>query len=247
MLTSYIFHRHHAQSADERPWLLAVDTSAERAGIALFDGDDLHEATWSAARTQTTQVLVRIEQQMRALEIGPDELGSVAVASGPGTFTGLRVGVSLAKGFALGRQIPLLGIPTLRATALPWMLANVPVVAVLPAGRGRLVWQSFRVDHLADDEQAMPVNGTPQELLDGVDDLQVNAIVGELPPALQGALESSPVPVVAQPGLGSRIGAIARLGWSRQLRGERDDLATLEPTYIHGTTQAPRPVRDGRP
>lgn len=238
MLTSYIADEQSAREASYQHWLLALDTSTELAGIALYDGERVHQSSWSAGREQSTQVLSRVHQHMEVLGIGPQDLGAVAVATGPGSFTGLRVGLSLAKGIALGGGIPIVGIPTLQAIALPWLLAGVSVIAVLPAGRGRVVWQRFRIDHLAEDEALEPRNTDAEELKLVADSAGVHAIVGELPPSLAAMLTGSHVPMATQPSLGSRIGSVAMLGWWRYLQGESDDLAVLEPTYVHGVPKS---------
>lgn len=231
-----------ADHGGTRRWLLAIDTSSDRAGLALFDGEALHECAWPAERRQTTEVPPRIADLLASAGLAPDDLAGVAVAIGPGTFTGLRVGLSLAKGLAMAEGLPIAGVPTLEATALPWTRAGRSVIAVLPAGRGRLVWQ-----RCGGVEGSVPVNGTPAELLAALEEGTVDAVVGELPPALREALTDAPVPVLAEPGLASRIGAVARLGWAALAAGRADDLATLEPIYVHGTPKATRAVRDKGP
>jgi tRNA threonylcarbamoyladenosine biosynthesis protein TsaB len=223
--------------------LLAIDTSADRAGLALFDGERLWECAWPAGRAQTTQVPPRIAALLAEAGLTTADLGGVVVAIGPGTFTGLRVGLSLGKGLSMAHGIPIVGVPTLEATALPWIAAGRAVVAVLPAGRGRLVWQRFSPQVVGGG----PVNGTPDELLAALGDAPVDAVVGELPEALREALATAPVPVLAEPGLTSRIGAVALLGHRRLAAGETDDLAALEPVYVHGTPKVSRPVRDATP
>lgn len=237
MLTSYSLPRQDASLPPRPGWLLAIDTSSDRAGLALFDGEALHECAWPADRRQTTEVPPRIADLLGRAGLTPADLGGVAVAIGPGTFTGLRVGLSLAKGLAMAASLPIVGVPTLDATALPWLLAGRPVVAVLPAGRGRLVWQRF-----VPGEVSAPVNGTPAELLEALG--EVDAVVGELPKSLREALGGASAPLLAEPGMASRIGAVARLGWDALAAGGADDLATLEPIYIHGIPKATRPVRD---
>jgi tRNA threonylcarbamoyladenosine biosynthesis protein TsaB len=227
-------------ASDLTGWLLAIDTSSDRAGLALFDGEALHECIWPAERRQTTEVPPRIADLLERAGLTPAGLGGVAVAIGPGTFTGLRVGLSIAKGLAMAVGLPIIGVPTLEATALPWTLSGRPVVAVLPAGRGRLVWQRF-----APGERAEPVNGTPAELLEALG--EIDAVVGELPASLREALAGAPAAVLAGPGLASRIGAVARLGWEALVAGRVDDLAAMEPIYVHGTPKAARPVRDPNP
>jgi tRNA threonylcarbamoyladenosine biosynthesis protein TsaB len=230
------------EPAPQPGWILAIDTSSERAGLALFDGEALRECAWPAGRRQTTEVPPRIADLLASASLMPSDLGGVAVAIGPGTFTGLRVGLSLAKGLAMAEGLPIVGVPTLTATALPWTRAGRSVMAVLPAGRGRLVWQRF-----SEGEETSPVNGTPPELLAALQERAVDAIVGELPPLLREALAGAAVPVLADPGLASRIGAIARLGREALTAGRADDLASLEPIYVHGTPKATRPVRDKGP
>jgi tRNA threonylcarbamoyladenosine biosynthesis protein TsaB len=224
-------------------WLLAIDTSSTRAGVSLFDGEHLHEWTWPSERSQTTQVPLRIDQLLRSTGLETSSLAGVAVAIGPGTFTGLRVGLSLAKGLAMAHHVPIVGVPTLAATALPWLRAGRAVIAVLPAGRGRLVWQRF----VPGDEEEHPVNGTPAELLVALDGAGVDAVVGELPGALRDTLGGAPAPVLGDAGMASRIGAVASIGYRRLEAGDSDDLAALEPIYVHGTPKATRPVRDATP
>jgi tRNA threonylcarbamoyladenosine biosynthesis protein TsaB len=232
-----------SNAAPPRGWLLAIDTSSDRAGLALFDGEALHECAWPAERRQTTEVPPRLADLLARAGLAPADLGGVAVAIGPGTFTGLRVGLSLAKGLAMAERIPIVGVPTLVATAEPWRRAGLAVIAALPAGRGRLVWQRFG----RDAPSAGPVNGAPPELLEALARGGVDAVVGELPAALRAALAAAPVPLLAEPGVSSRIGAVARLGWEALSAGRADDLAALEPIYVHGTPRATRPVRDKGP
>lgn len=231
-------------------WLLAIDTSSDIAGVALFDGEALHLRQWPCVRAQTTQVLPAIHAMLADAGVSLPDLACVAVARGPGTFTGLRVGMSLAKGFALGNSIPVIAIPTLRATALPWIRAGVAVIAVVPAGRGRLVWQRFDAVHDGVNdggEPPQPQNTTPQELVQAVRDDPVVAVVGELTRPLHEALHDLPVPVIAGPAAPVRVGSIAALGLERHLRADHDDLATLEPQYVHGLRAATRTITDPQP
>lgn len=228
-------------------WLLAIDTSSDQAGIALFDGVRLHSRQWPAARAQTTQVLPMIRQMLEFAAVTLTDLGAVAVATGPGAFTGLRVGVSLAKGFALGGRIPLIGIPTLKATAMSWTKAGLTVIALLPAGRGRLVWQWFGSGDLQRDADAGPHNTTPLELVEAAERLRVDAIVGELTDPLRQELAGVAVPMITGAESPARIDAVATLAFERWIRGERDDPARLEPQYVHGVRAARHDVRDPLP
>src|SRR5262249_9497463 len=90
--------------------LLALDTSTGLASVALYDGAVRAEATWRAGREHSTQVLpgaVRLLEQQR---LEPSDLRGVAVAIGPGSYTGVRVGIALAKGLAVALHVPLVGV-----------------------------------------------------------------------------------------------------------------------------------------
>ncbi|HEV2127628.1 MAG TPA: tRNA (adenosine(37)-N6)-threonylcarbamoyltransferase complex dimerization subunit type 1 TsaB [Thermomicrobiales bacterium] len=243
MLTSYLGSYDRVTASASSEWVLAIDTSAERAGVALWNGTALHEMVWPSDRRQTTEAMSRIDDLLASADVDVREIVGVVVAQGPGTFTGLRVGMSIAKGLAIALGIPIAGVPTLDAIALPWAQANRSVVAMLAAGRGRLVWQSISPG----GPSAIPVNGTPAELLASLAGARPDAMVGELPVALREALSGAAVPVLSEPGLTSRIGAIALLGAHRLRHGHADDLVTLEPLYVHGLSKTSRPVRDARP
>jgi tRNA A37 threonylcarbamoyladenosine modification protein TsaB len=129
-----------APDAARRGPLLALDTSTLTAGIALYGaGGLLGETSWSAGRAQTTAILGETARLLELAALRPVDLGAVAVATGPGAFNGLRVGLSTAKGLCFALGLPLLGIPTLDAVAYPHGGYGHPVRAVIAAGRGRFV------------------------------------------------------------------------------------------------------------
>lgn len=106
-----------------------IDTSSVRAGVAVLDqGEVVAELTHESGRAFDLAAAVRSL-------VDPRTIDRVAVATGPGSFTGLRVGASYAVGLALGRRLPLLGFSTLD---LQRTRAHVPATAVCEAGRGRV-------------------------------------------------------------------------------------------------------------
>src|SRR5215216_5204164 len=148
---------------DDRP-ILSIDTSSSQGAIALYDGRTLSTRSWPAERSHTTTLLSEIHHLLDRAEISVRELAAVAVASGPGAFTGLRVGFGVAKGFHLATKVPLIGISTLEATALGFATCATPVVAVIGAGRGRLVWAHYETSSVGLDQSRPPRNGTVSEL-----------------------------------------------------------------------------------
>ena len=121
--------------------LLSLDTATRQSGIALYDGQQLvAELNWHSVDAQTTELLPRLEQVLAWAKVRPADLSAIAVSLGPGSFTGVRVALSLAKGMALAHGLPLLGVPTLDAAAYPYLGDSLPVCAVVQAGRGRVLW-----------------------------------------------------------------------------------------------------------
>ena len=217
-------------------WLLAIDSSTDQAGVALFDGQRLAELTWTAGRTQTTSLLSEIDHLLRLQGVDLDDIAAIAVANGPGAFSGLRVGFGIAKGLSLARGTPLLGVPTLAAAALPWSAQAALVIAVVQAGRGRIVWAEYgRVDG-AWTQSAPPLNGTPTELISRCTEISSEATVtGELQSTL--VAELTALPGITVPGASLRLrrpGSVAELAWARFSRDESDDPGSLAPVYLHG-------------
>ena len=116
--------------------ILAIDTATDNAGLAVIeDGRILGEETWNTGRTHTTETLVRLDNLLKKIGIKIDEIGAVACANGPGSFNGLRVGISTAKGIALVRDLPAVGINTLDAIEASYGGKYEQFCVLLPAGR----------------------------------------------------------------------------------------------------------------
>lgn len=221
---------------DSVGWLLAIDSSTEQAGVALFDGHSVAELSWIAGRTQTTSLLNQIDHLLRLQAVTLDNIAAIAVAIGPGAFSGLRVGIGIAKGLCFARDLPLVGVPTLDAAALPFARARQTTIAVVQAGRGRLVWAVYSGGDADWRQTVSPVNGTPAELIDVCQAHGgAQTVTGELSEALANDLAAISRVVIPPPALRSRRpGAVADLAWTRFRRGETDDPASLAPLYLHG-------------
>ena len=210
--------------------MLAIDTSTEQAGLALYDGQEVIELSWPAGRTQTVSVLPRIDEILAVRGLGIEHVGAVGIAQGPGTFTGLRVGLSIAKGLAIVPGRSLVAINTLLVTATPFVAAGLSTLAVLPAGRRRLVWAEFEPG----TPPAPPRNTTLQELLDHLASRPPIVVAGELLPDQRAAMAHAGWPVVSGASGARRPGVLAELAWARWQRGDVADPVTIEPLYLHG-------------
>jgi tRNA threonylcarbamoyladenosine biosynthesis protein TsaB len=120
--------------------LLAIDTATQLTSIALFDGLNLlAEDTWVSAGNHSTELAPAVQQLLARSAMPVDKLTGLAVCIGPGTYTGLRIGVSLAKGMASARDLPLVGLTTMEILTLGQPQDSGGLVTVVQAGRGRII------------------------------------------------------------------------------------------------------------
>jgi tRNA A37 threonylcarbamoyladenosine modification protein TsaB len=115
--------------------LLAIDTATHYASVALHDGSRLlAEHTWLANQAHTRSLLPAVQGLLKDAGSSMNAISAVAVALGPGSFNGLRVGLSTAKGLAIALAIPLVGASTLELLAAEYEIEEV----TQNAGRGRV-------------------------------------------------------------------------------------------------------------
>jgi len=214
--------------------LLAIDTATARASIALHDGQTLHsECTWEAVNRHTTTLAARVAQMLSdisqhpASELNPADVTAVAVCIGPGSYTGVRIGVALAKGLAVARQLPLIGVPTLDILVAAQPPDDRPLYAVFTAGRKRAGFARYRyTDGIWQAETEVAVTTWP-DLFAQIDEPAL--FVGEIETADLPAATPITMPAPAQHL--RRAGFLADLAWARLRAGQTDDPATLLPLY----------------
>lgn len=128
--------------------LLAFETSAKAASVALFDGEKLlGEQYQNTGLTHSQTLMVMAEELLRQCGKTPADVTAVAVANGPGSFTGVRIGAAAAKGFAWGAQCPIYGVSTLEAMALGLGVYDGYVCPVMDARRAQVYNALFYADH----------------------------------------------------------------------------------------------------
>ncbi len=214
--------------------LLAIDTSTQIAGIALYrEGSLREECTWWSEQNHTTELMPAVVALLARQGITTADLQSIAVALGPGSFNGLRVGISTAKGLAYALGIPLVGVSTLEVLAYPHALHRSPIRPLLPSGRGQVSTALFR--SWRGQWRRLEEDG-----LDTVENLcqrttRRTLFCGEITPALADLLRQrlGRLAVVAAPVAAfRRAGFLADLAWKRLQAGQRDDPAALQPIYL---------------
>jgi tRNA threonylcarbamoyladenosine biosynthesis protein TsaB len=217
--------------------LVAIDTATAYASLALHDGHQVRvEHTWESPRRHTVELMPRLVAALEQLGLGTEHLSGVGVTRGPGSFTGLRVGIAVAKGLALARGLPLVGVPTLDVLAAAQGRDRRPLCAVLQAGRRRLCVAIYRWRDGAWRARQEPRLTTWSALVE--ETVSPTLFCGEVDPAGADALASLGELAVLLPAAARlrRAGFLAQVAWRRLNRGETDDAATLTPIYLQHPT-----------
>jgi tRNA threonylcarbamoyladenosine biosynthesis protein TsaB len=217
--------------------LVAIDTSTDFASLALHDGFQVQvEHTWKSPRRHTVELLPRLVAALEQLSLSAKHLSGVAVACGPGSFTGLRVGMAVAKGLALTRGLPLVGVPTLDVVAAAQSRSRRTLCAVLQAGRRRICVAFYRWREGRWQAREEPRLTTWQKLTQEI--TSPTLFCGEIDPAGAEVLAAIDDLVALLPPAARlrRAGFLAEEAWQRLNRGETDNPATLTPIYLQYPT-----------
>ena len=127
--------------------ILAFETSAKAASVAITDnGKLLGESYQNTGLTHSQTLMVMAEDLLKACNLSVKDVQAVAVAAGPGSFTGVRIGVAAAKGFAWGAELPCYGVSTLEAMALNLGVWEGYVVPAMDARRNQVYTAIFRAE-----------------------------------------------------------------------------------------------------
>ena len=128
--------------------LLAFETSAKAASVALFDGQTLlAEQYQNTGLTHSQTLMVMAEDLLKQCGFTPRDVGGAAVAAGPGSFTGIRIGMAAAKGFAWGGEIPCWGVSTLESMAYHLGLSHGLICPVMDARRNQVYNALFTAEN----------------------------------------------------------------------------------------------------
>ncbi len=207
--------------------VLAVETSTLAGGVALLDGERLRgEYVLDVAATHSERLLPAIERLLADAGYAPRDLTGLAVAVGPGSFTGLRIGLSTVKGLALALGVPVAAVPTLDAMAAALPFAALPVCPVLDARKGEVYACRYRWDGTAMRREWDYLALSPAALAARLDEPVI--LLGDGAPAI-----ASPHARLAPPH--RRLpspAAVGVLGQARLAAGDTVPAAELVPIYL---------------
>ena len=213
---------------------IAIDTSTDTASLALVqEGEILAELTWCSGQNHTVQLLPHLSHLLNQTKLSLESASGIIVAKGPGSYNGLRVGVSTAKGLAFSLGIPIVGISTLEAEAYQHAERGLPVCPIFNAGRGEIAtamyqkkygkWSQLTIEHITTvDALCSQITGK-------------TIFCGEFVPLiaaeLRKQLKQKAVILSTAAGL-RRASFLAELGLKRLEAGDYDNPATLQPLYL---------------
>ncbi len=194
--------------------------------------------SWYSTQNHTRELLPAIENVLGRIGGGTSALQAVAVASGPGGFSALRVGMSVAKGLAMPTGLPVVTAGTLECEAYPYASTGLPVCPLLDVGRGEVAtamfqqqesWQRVSEERICSPDELRGLSGDTSGPFvvcgEGVTgrEQHLREALGER------ALIAGGSPAV-------RLWALAELGWRKLVSGKTEDLVTLEPFYLRRPT-----------
>ncbi len=224
--------------------ILAVDTATKWTGLALHDGRSLiAESGWFSSYNQTVELAPAVLRMFHRSELSAADLSAVALAIGPGSYTGLRIGLGFAKGIALANQLQIIGVPTLDILASALPRSDGAMVITAEAGRKRVwannyIWAVGKGWESSED----PTIQTWEQLLQELEGPAT--VAGEISPRAKSLIRNAKkqLKLVAAASTTRRAGYLAEIGWKRLRRGWTDDPAKLKPVYLReAAATAPNP------
>ena len=214
--------------------LLAIDTSTDTASLALVqDSQVLAELTWCCGQNHTVELLPQLVRLLNQTKLSLQSLNGVIVAKGPGSFNGLRVGISTAKGLAFSLGIPIVGISTLEVAAYQHAETGLPVCPIFNAGRGEIATAIYRKKYHKWLRLAAEHITTVDALCSQITTKTI--FCGEFTPFIATQLREQlrrraiiPPPATRL----RRASFLAELGQQQLAAGNYDNSATLQPLYL---------------
>jgi len=214
--------------------LLAVDTATESCGVAVItDGRIQAELSLVHGETHTKHIVTAIDEALGLAGAALTEIDAFAVTRGPGSFTGLRIGISTMKGMAFAAGKPIIGVSSLEVLAYQAEGDSRLVCPMIDARRNEIYWRIYRrkagtltpvtservgsVNHLADeiDESCMFIGNIAPRFTTQL--LQLVKQTSQWAPAGDNAI---------------RPAVLAQLAWQRFNLGRVDNVKTFVPIYI---------------
>ena len=214
--------------------ILAIDTSTDTASLALAQDNTVQaELTWRSKQNHTTQLLPNLNQLFKLTGTDAKSLTAIIIAQGPGSFNGLRVGVSAAKGLAFSLGIPIIGVNSLETAAYQYADTGLPVCAIFNAGRSEVATATYQKKYGKWQPLVKADIVTVEYLCRQT--TKKTLFCGEFLPAVAAQItELLKTKAVIPPQIPDfkRASFLLELGKQRLDKGDVDDAVTLQPIYL---------------
>ena len=214
---------------------LVIDTSTRYASVAIStEGQIVAELSWRSEQNHSVELVPAIQMITRKANTQIDSIAAVIVSKGPGGFSALRVGISMAKTFAIARKVPIIGVNSLDVEAGPYLGLGLPVCAIIGAGRSKVYTGQYgsevddnhvhNPEYIVQSHEELATSFERKTLLCGEGITDVAKLVGER------AGDLVTLANITRPT--RRPGVIAKLGFEILQGGHTDPPETIEPIYM---------------
>lgn len=226
--------------------VIGIDTACRVGGVAVVQaGRLLGGELFGLEAGHSERLLPALERLLDALQLQPDQIDGIAVCLGPGSFTGLRIGLAAAKGLAYAWELPLVGVSTLKASAWTFKGVDAMICASLDARRESVyrAWYDGRTlagSGPAPPEERVGVDAVAQEAAEAWAAGRQVILVGDGAPAVMSAIEArrgrgEAAAAVAMAPFGAEVqrpANVACIGAEELKLGRRDDPFSIVPNYL---------------
>ena len=213
---------------------LAIDTSTDTASLAIVqDSEVLAELTWRCGQNHTAQLLPQLAYLLNQTKLSLQSTTGIIVARGPGSFNGLRVGISTAKGLAFSLGIPIVGISSLEVEAYQHAETGLPICPIFNAGRGEIATAIYQAKHNEWRQLIAEHITTVESLCSQITTKTIfcGEFISFIATQLRKQLKQKAV--IPPPAAGLRRASfLAELGLKRLKADDYDNPATLQPLYL---------------
>ncbi len=219
--------------------------------MALGEGASVVASeSWHSVFNHTTELMPAIARLMQNRDVRPGDLDAVAVALGPGGFSALRTGLSVAKGLAVAARIPIIGIGSLDLEGYPFRRSGLILCVLMEAGRGEVSSALIGTDPARSRLREDKISG-PDELLQEVEGLTGGDKLlfcgeGLIPWADKIEAHLGTAAIICHVSPSSRAESLAVMAWQRLQAGESDNIASLQPHYLRMPSIGTAKRRDRR-
>jgi tRNA threonylcarbamoyladenosine biosynthesis protein TsaB len=227
--------------------VLGIESASSQGGVAVVGRDGLiAEYVLNVEATYAERLLPAVDRVLHDARISLEEVEGFSVSLGPGSFTGLRIGLSTVKGLALATGKPVVGVPTLEAMAWSLPYCQYPICPMLDARKKEVYCALFEYRGSLLTRMMEDAALSPHALVERI--TQPTLFIGDgwrvFGDFLQQALGA--LAIAPPPSRGASPAAVADLGRRRLLQGEKDPIETLVPRYIRPSEAELKHQRKGK-